>query len=90
MEFHTIDQAFNHTKELLDKISGIILAIECDFRTASRIIDKTQDHRQKYIDQILDLNAELSNVVTTYTPCGCDVKTPAEMIMGCVNKNTIS
>lgn len=63
MKFTTIHELVGNTKVKINKLNEILDVLLSNYRTASEVIDSNLDHRQTYLDQLLELNELISDVV---------------------------
>lgn len=53
-------------KTKIERLHSIVDVLLSGYRTGSDIIDSTTDHRQKYVEQLLELNKTLGDIVDTH------------------------
>lgn len=66
MNLVTVSDLSWSIKKKIFNLDKILDALVCDYKSASEIIDRNVDHRQKYLDQLEDLDASLTNITNQY------------------------
>jgi len=63
MKFTTINDLVGNTKGKINKLNEILDVLLSNYRTASEVIDSEFDHRQSYLEQLLELNELIGDIV---------------------------
>jgi len=58
----TINDLVSATKRKINDINSIVDVLLSGYRTASELLDDQTDHRKTYVDQLQELNKELSAI----------------------------
>jgi pyoverdine/dityrosine biosynthesis protein Dit1 len=65
-QYNTINELVSATKKRIYDLNSIIDVLLTGYRTASDVIDPNMDHRQTYIDQLQELEKDLSAIVEVH------------------------
>lgn len=82
--YNTISELVAATKSNITDLHSIVDVLLSGYRTASEILDQQVDHRQKYIDQLRELNDTLSDIVEVH-PALKNEKICKDVFAGLVN-----
>lgn len=82
--YNTISELVAATKSNITDLHSIVDVLLSGYRTASEILDQQVDHRQKYIDQLRELNDTLSDIVEVH-PALKNEKIYKDVFAGLVN-----
>ncbi len=98
MKFVTIHELVRSTKSKIEQLNHILDVLLSGYRAASEIIDPECDHRQKYLEQLKELNETLANFTEEHPALYVDtswqnavrqitsIAASGEQIYGTVNK----
>lgn len=64
--YNTITDLVVDTKGKIKDLHSIVDVLLMGYRTASEMLDTRVDHRQKYVDQLRELNDSLSDIVDVH------------------------
>lgn len=63
----TIAELVAATKRKINDLNSIVDVLLSGYRTAAELLDDQIDHRKKYVDQLQELNKELSAITDSHT-----------------------
>lgn len=70
--FTTINSLISDTKLKIDHLHSILDVLLADYRIASEIIDPVTDRRQAHLDQMIELNEEITQILRTHPTLNVD------------------
>lgn len=62
----TITDLVAATKKKISDLNSIVDVLLSGYRTASELLDEQTDHRKKYVEQLQELNKELSAITDSH------------------------
>jgi uncharacterized coiled-coil DUF342 family protein len=65
-QYNTIHELVADAKRKINDLNSIVDILLSGYRTASEVIDEQTDHRKHYVDQLRELNNELSAITDTH------------------------
>jgi len=65
-QYNTITDLVTATKKRIHDLNCIVDVLLSGYKTASEVIDPQMDHRQTYVDQLQELEKDLSAIVDVH------------------------
>lgn len=65
-QYSTITDLVSATKKRIHELNCIVDVLLSGYKTASEVIDPQMDHRQTYVDQLQELEKDLSAIVDVH------------------------
>lgn len=64
--YTTITDLVSATKKKISELNSIVDVLLSGYRTASEVLDEQIDHRKTYVEQLQELNKELSAITDNH------------------------
>lgn len=65
-QYNTINELVSETKRKIHELNSIVDVLLSGYRTASDVLDDQVDHRKHYVEQLKELNKDLSAITDTH------------------------